>query len=187
MEKCLPPELCKFVYLKENFAQLSQSQITFQNANDITKAFAEQDETNIEFLQQYLKEYAITYQFLFATLYREIYLSSNNFGIHNKSISDYNYREWYTTKYKKKDDVETTKTVTMGKNPKAYIQRTEVNEVEQKPEEIKFNISQPLSEKKVVVTTKEQMDTKIAKKNRKKKTKKTSSRSKFVKKHWWNE
>ena len=141
MEKCLPPELCKFVYLKENFAQLSQSQITFQNANDITKAFAEQDETNIEFLQQYLKEYAITYQFLFATLYPKIYSSSNKFGIYNKSIFDYNYREWYTTKYKKKDDIETTKTITTGKIPNAYIQRTKVNEVEQTPEEIKFKVS----------------------------------------------
>ena len=105
-EKCIPPELCKFVYLKENFTQLSQSQITFQKANNIIKVFVEQDETNIEFLQQYLKEYVITYQFLFAILYSKIYLSINNFGIHNKSIFDYIYQEWYTTKYKKKDDVE---------------------------------------------------------------------------------
>ena len=89
--------------------QLSQSQITFRKANNIIKVFVEQDETNIEFLQQYLKEYAITYQFLFATLYPKIYSGSNNFGIHNKSIFDYNIREWYTTKYKKKDGVETTK------------------------------------------------------------------------------
>ena len=105
-EKCIPSELCKFVYLKENFTQLSQSQITFQKANNIIKVFVEQDETNIEFLQQYLKEYVITYQFLFAILYSKIYLSINNFGIHNKSIFDYIYQEWYTTKYKKKDDVE---------------------------------------------------------------------------------
>ena len=89
--------------------QLSQSQITFRKANNIIKVFVEQDETNIEFLQQYLKEYAITYQFLFATLYPKIYSGSNKFGIHNKSIFDYNIREWYTTKYKKKDGVETTK------------------------------------------------------------------------------
>ena len=105
-EKCIPSELCKFVYLKENFTQLSQSQITFQKANNIIKVFVEQDETNIEFLQQYLKEYVITYQFLFAILYSKIYLSINNFGIHNKSIFNYIYQELYTTKYKKKDDVE---------------------------------------------------------------------------------
>ena len=48
----------------------------------------------------------------------------------------------YTTKYKKKDNIETTKIITTGKNPNAYIQRTEVSEVQQKPEEIKFKISQ---------------------------------------------
>ena len=32
----------------------------------------------------------------------------------------------------------TTKTITTGKSPNAYIQRTKVNEVEQTPEEIKF-------------------------------------------------
>ena len=62
-EKCIPPGLCKFVYLKENFMQLSQSQIAFQKANYIIKVFVKQDETNIEFLQQYLKEYGLTYQF----------------------------------------------------------------------------------------------------------------------------
>ena len=185
MGKCILPELFKFGYLKENFTQLSQPQITFQKANDITKGFVKQDETNTEFLWQYLKEYAITYQFLFAALYPKIYSSSNNFGIHNKSIFDYDYREWYTTKYKKKDAYETTKTITTRKNPYAYIQRTEVNELEQKPEEIKFKISQPLPKKKVVVTTKKQMDAKIAKKQEKRKL--TSSRSKIVKKHWWNE
>ena len=89
-EKCIPRELCKFVYFKENFMQLSQSKITFQKANDVIKVFVEQDETDTEFSQQYLKEYAITYQFLVATLYTKIYLSSNNFRIHSKSIFDYN-------------------------------------------------------------------------------------------------
>ena len=60
----------------------------------------------------------------------------------------------------------------MGKNPTAYIQRTKVNKVEQKPEEIKFKISQPSPKQKVPVTTKEQMDAKTAKKQEKRKLKK---------------
>ena len=85
-EKCIPSELCKFVYLKENFTQLSQSKITFQMANNIIKVFVEQNKTNIELLRQYLKENAIAYQIIFATIYPKIYSSSNNIGIHNKSI-----------------------------------------------------------------------------------------------------
>ena len=146
-EKRIPSELCKFVYLKENFTQLSQSKITFQMANNIIKVFVEQNETNIESLRQYLKEYATMYQFIFATIYPKIYSSSNNIGIHNKSIFHYNYREWYITKYKEKDDVATTKTITIGKNSKAYIETTEVNKIKQKPADIKFKISQLLAKK----------------------------------------
>ena len=38
-ENCVPVQLCKFVYLKDNFTQLYQLQITFQKGNDIVKKF----------------------------------------------------------------------------------------------------------------------------------------------------
>ena len=63
-EKCVPSQLCKFVYLKDNFTQLCQPQITFQKANNIVKNFVQQDEVNIELLRQHLKDHAVIYQFL---------------------------------------------------------------------------------------------------------------------------
>ena len=54
-ENCVPVQLCKFVYLKDNFTQLCQLQITFQKANDIVKNFIEQDKTNIKLLCQHLQ------------------------------------------------------------------------------------------------------------------------------------
>ena len=38
-ENCVPVQFCKFVYLKDNFTQLYQLQITFQKGNDIVKKF----------------------------------------------------------------------------------------------------------------------------------------------------
>ena len=55
--------------------QLSQSQIAFQKANYIIKVFVKQDETNIEFLRQYLKEYGLTYQFRSVVLTLECIIS----------------------------------------------------------------------------------------------------------------
>ena len=94
-EKFIPTQFCKFVYLKDNFMQLCQAQITFQKANDVVKNFIEQDETNIELLRQHLEKYAIIYQFLYANLFPKVYARNNHFGIHNKSIFEYTYREWY--------------------------------------------------------------------------------------------
>ena len=42
------------VYLKHNFTQLCQPQITFQKANDAVKDFIKQEDVNIELLCQYL-------------------------------------------------------------------------------------------------------------------------------------
>ena len=93
-ENCIPVQFCKFVYLKNNFTQLCQPQITFQKANDIVKNFIEQDEVNIESLRQHLKDHAVTYQFLYANLDPKIYSRNNHFGIHNKSIFEYTHRDW---------------------------------------------------------------------------------------------
>ena len=73
-------------------------------------------------------------------------MRNNHFGIHNKSIFEYTYRDWYFQKklYKlKKDQVDgnnnsSNKNVEAGKNLEAYEQRSDVSEFEQRPEEMKF-------------------------------------------------
>ena len=101
-ENCVPVQLCKFVYLKDNFTQLCQLPITFQKANDIVKSFIEQDKTNIKLLCQHLQQYAVIYQYLYANLYPTsiIYSRNNRFGIHNVSIFEYTYRDWHFQKIK---------------------------------------------------------------------------------------
>ena len=98
-ENCVTVQLGKFVYVKDNFTQLCQVQITFQKANDIVKNFIEQDKTNIELLRQHLQQHAVTYQCLYANLYPKLYSRNNRFGIHNNNLEfEYNYRDWYFQK-----------------------------------------------------------------------------------------
>ena len=142
-EKCIPTQFCKFIYLKDNFTQLCQAQITFQKANDVVKNFIEQDEANIELLRQHLEKYAIIYQFLYANLF--VYARNNHFGIHNKSIFEYTYREWYFEKTNKARKEETDgnnnseAVAAAEKTPDAYEQRSaaDLNKFEQLSKEIK--------------------------------------------------
>ena len=67
-ENCVLVQLCKFVYLKDNFTQLYQLQILLQKANNIVKNFIEQDKTNIKLLNQHLEKHTVTYQYLYANL-----------------------------------------------------------------------------------------------------------------------
>ena len=107
-------------------------------------------------------------------LYPKLYSRNNCFGIHNKSIFEYTYRDWYfqKTKYKQSPRKDQTdggssssknsgaEVAAAGKNPGAYEQRSaaDVNEFEQLPEEIKFESSAAaVKPKKFDVTTKAQM------------------------------
>ena len=175
LENCVPVQLCKFVYLKDNFTQLCQLQITFQKANDIVKNFIKQDKTNIELLHQHLHQHAVIYQYLYFNLYPKLYSPNNRFGIRNKSSFEYTYRDWYFQKTKHKQSAWKDQTDNGGsnsknsnaeaaaaaKNPDTYEQRSaaDVNEFEQRPEEMKFESSAAAAKpKKVDVTTKAQLD-----------------------------
>ena len=136
--------------------QLCQSQITFQKANNVVKNFIEQDETNIELLHQHLEKYAIICQFLYANLFPKVYAHNNDFGIQNKSIFEYTYREYYFEKTNKARKEKTDgnnnseAVAAASENPDAYEQRSaaHVNEFEQRPEEIKFQSSSVVKPKK---------------------------------------
>ena len=99
-------------------------------------------------------------------------MHNNHFGIHNKSIFEYTYREWYFEKTNKARKEQTDgnnnseAVAAAGKNPDAYEQRSaaDVNKFE-------FQRSAVAKPKKVNVTTKAQMDARIAKKKEKRKQK----------------
>ena len=116
-EKRIPTQFCKFIYLNNNFMWLCQVQITFQKANVIVKNFIEEDEANIELLRQFLEKHAVIFQFIYANLFPKVYVRNNHFGIHNKSIFEFTYREWYC---EKKIRQKKNKTIALPKQPQQW-------------------------------------------------------------------
>ena len=76
-QKCVPHELCRYIYLKDNYLILTQLQITFQKAYAIIKDFIRHNNKHFDLLKECLTENAKIYQQLCATLYPRFYASGN--------------------------------------------------------------------------------------------------------------
>ena len=58
---CVLHKFTKFIYLKENFIELSQPHITYQKANNIALKFVEEDMQDINLLKSALRNHLQTY------------------------------------------------------------------------------------------------------------------------------
>ena len=87
-QKCVPHELCRYIYLKDNNLIWTQLQITFQKANVIFKDFVRHNSKHLNLLKKYLIENAKIYQHLYATLYSKFYPRTEN-----RLLFDLLYRE----------------------------------------------------------------------------------------------
>ena len=56
-DSCVPHKFTKFIYLKENFIEVSQPHITYQKANNIVLKFVEEDMQNIDLLKSALRNH----------------------------------------------------------------------------------------------------------------------------------
>ena len=88
-DTCVPHKFSKFIYLKENFIDLCQPQITYQKENNIALKFIEQDLQNFELLKAALREHLRTIQYVYSMLFPKIYNRTNKFGINNKWQFDF--------------------------------------------------------------------------------------------------
>ena len=59
-DSCVLHKFTKFIYLKENFIELSQLPITYQKANNIAVKFVEEDMQNIDLLKSALRDHLQT-------------------------------------------------------------------------------------------------------------------------------
>ena len=83
-DNCVLHKFTKFIYLKDNFIELSQPHITYQKANNIVVKFVEEDVQNIDLLKSALRNYLRTIQYVYSLLFPKIYDRTNRFGINNK-------------------------------------------------------------------------------------------------------
>ena len=56
-DSCVPHEFTKFIYLNENFMELSQPHIIYPKANNVVVMFAEEDIQNIDLLKSALRNH----------------------------------------------------------------------------------------------------------------------------------
>ena len=92
--KCLPNQLCRYIFLHDNFLPLTQIEITDQKANTIVKEFLKRQPDEIYSLKKCLADNAKVIQYLYATLFPKYYSRNDKFAIQNKSLFDIGYREW---------------------------------------------------------------------------------------------
>ena len=93
-DNCVLHKFTKFIYLKDNFIELSQPHITYQKANNIVVKFVEEDVQNIDLLKSALRNHLRTIQYVYSLLFPKIYNRTNRFGINNKSHFDFAFNNW---------------------------------------------------------------------------------------------
>ena len=71
-DSCVPHKFTKFIYLKENFIELSQLHITYPKANNIVVKFVEEDMQNIDLLKSALRNHLRTVQYVYSFLSQKI-------------------------------------------------------------------------------------------------------------------
>ena len=139
-DKCLPPAFTSFILREKNYLVLSETQITFQKANEIVKEFIEEKVEYLDLLKQLLISDNELVRYVYAIHFPRIYSRSSPIGIKHKSSIDFTYHLWRNEKLlgppPKVIAVEksnTTAAAVAGKDPASFEKRDNVNEFEQKP------------------------------------------------------
>ena len=91
---CVPHKFTRFIYLKDNFIELSQPYITYQKAKNIVVKLVEEDVENLDFLKSALRNHLRTIKYVSSLLFPKIYNRTNRFGINNKSHFDFISNNW---------------------------------------------------------------------------------------------
>ena len=93
-DTCVPHKFTKFIYLKDNFIELSQPHITYEKVNNIGVKFVEEDVQNIDLLKSALRNHLQTIQCVYSLVFPKTYKRTNRFGINNKSHFDFVFNNW---------------------------------------------------------------------------------------------
>ena len=145
-DNCVSHKFNKFIYMQENFIELSQPHITYQKANNIVIKFVEEDMENIDLLKSALRNHLQTIQYVYSLLFPKIYNRTNRFGINNKSHFYFIFTNWrhhksnliLSTPTKSKVAEQPTKKIIpeINKTQKQEQQQEQQQQNEQQKEEI---------------------------------------------------
>ena len=149
-DSCVLHKFTKFIYLKENFIELSQLPITYQKANNIAVKFVEEDMQNIDLLKYALRNHLRIIQYVYSLLFPKVYNRTNRFGVNNKWHFDFIFNNW---RHHKSNLI--LSTPTKNKIPEQLTKKTipEINITQQQEQEQQQQQQQNEQQKEEILGT----------------------------------
>ena len=123
-QNCLPLKLTEFISSKHHYDILSAPNSKFKDVYQIVYDYMSY-EPNYEETKKLLKSYFDEIRYVFSVLFPKIYTRMNESGQQIKSRFDFSFSLWINNTY--------TNKYATAKNIDNYINRTNVNNFEQKP------------------------------------------------------
>ena len=121
-KECVPAEFYKFICKQENFSYLNGKNVIHPRIADIVWRFICEDENNYKKPRENLRKYKNFFQYVFSSVYTDVYCNSERRSFDIKSKFQINFKE-----YKDK------KSEQFGKDLNAYKNREDISSFEQKP------------------------------------------------------
>ena len=121
-KECVPAEFYKFICKQENFSYLNGKNVIHPRIADIVWRFICEDENNYKKPRENLRKYKNFFQYVFSSVYTDVYCNSERRSFDIKSKFQINFKE-----YKDK------KSEQFGKDLSAYKNREDISSFEQKP------------------------------------------------------
>ena len=143
-DECIPHDFVSFLYKEKQYNEISQTNLTYQKANNIVKEYLFEDSNRINHLKYKILERFDLIHYVYSLLFSKIYNRTNNFGIKRKNNFDFNFQMW--KKKKMQNNVRTFNSSLMqsgslAKNPDNYNRVTE--KIEQQPIDFSINEERP--------------------------------------------
>ena len=120
----IPHDFTTYLLKQENYEIISQTNLTYQKANNIVLNYVKKDDGGkLEQLKYKLTETFNLIHYIYSILYAKMYNRINQFGIKRKNDFDFKFQLWRKEKQQK----------FLGKEPTNYLNGKVVEKEEQKP------------------------------------------------------
>ena len=93
-DECVPHYFVSFSYKEKQYNEVSQTNLTYQKANNIVKEYLSEDVNRINHLKFKIKDKFELIHYVYSLLFSKIYNRTNNFGIKRKNEFDFNFQLW---------------------------------------------------------------------------------------------
>ena len=94
LDECFPHEFVNFLYKEKQCNEISQTNLTYQKANNIVKEYLSEDDNRISHLKFKIEDKFELIHYVYSLLFSKIYDRTNNFGIRRKNEFDFSFQNY---------------------------------------------------------------------------------------------